>query len=750
MLNDEEYELEPLLLSDQSATSNKQIVTKQKKGFPKCIFFILGNEFCERYSYYGMRTILVLYLKYYLHWDEDTATAVYHAFTVLAYLFPIFGAIVADSWWGKYNTILYLSIVYALGMILNMLGAIGTLGNTTVHAVLSSMGLLVIAFGTGGIKPCVSAFGGDQFDEDQDQYRRSFFSLFYFAINAGSLVSTFVSPIIRDEVTCFGDDCYALAFGIPAALMVIAIFSFFMGTRFYYRQPPTGNIFFEVPKAIYRALSARWNAPVKDKKHWMDYALETTDAKLVRDIKYVLRIVVLYIPLPLFWTLFDQQGSRWTLQAVRMDGYVGSLRVLPDQMQICNPLMIVTLIPLFEVTLYPCLRHFKINFTPLRRMTLGMLLAGLAFVVAALVQMMIDENLTKVPETNGQTSLRVINSARCDLSLNIDLENWALDEETGSGGGIVIGPSNFTNTKEDIIHPQPFIAMYECMDNSNKKGIVSEPLYGKEAMDLIISDNGDTLKSFYAPHHTEKSDSGKAFVRIVNAANFPINIGAQSIEVNGSLYLPEKHKGSYEIDIVVNEELANKTYTFSYEVFTGALYTYVFREDPQTKYELDKYTDVYRNDVNIFWMIPQYFIITLGEVFLSVTGLEFSYSQAPPSMKSILQSLWLLTVSIGNIIVLIVAEAKLIPNQADEYFLFAGLIGVAAILFVILSMRYEYVDESEFYEAEEDGVHLEEDGFNGGVIEDKKRKLSELSDVEIKNGGVNGVTNGGFEHNTAI
>uniref|UniRef100_F6UVN2 Major facilitator superfamily (MFS) profile domain-containing protein n=2 Tax=Ciona intestinalis TaxID=7719 RepID=F6UVN2_CIOIN len=217
---------------------------KPAKGFPKCIFFILGNEFCERYSYYGMRTILVLYLKYYLHWDEDTATAVYHAFTVLAYLFPIFGAIVADSWWGKYNTILYLSIVYALGMILNMLGAIGTLGNTTVHAVLSSMGLLVIAFGTGGIKPCVSAFGGDQFDEDQDQYRRSFFSLFYFAINAGSLVSTFVSPIIRDEVTCFGDDCYALAFGIPAALMVIAIFSFFMGTRFYYRQPPTGNIFF--------------------------------------------------------------------------------------------------------------------------------------------------------------------------------------------------------------------------------------------------------------------------------------------------------------------------------------------------------------------------------------------------------------------------------------------------------------------------------------------------------------------------
>uniref|UniRef100_H2Y7V4 Solute carrier family 15 member 2 n=1 Tax=Ciona savignyi TaxID=51511 RepID=H2Y7V4_CIOSA len=632
-------------------------------GFPKCIFFILGNEFCERYSYYGMRTILVLYLKYYLHWDEDTATAVYHAFTVLAYLFPIMGAILADSWWGKYNTILWLSVVYALGMILNTLGAIGTLGDLTVHAVLSSMGLLVIAFGTGGIKPCVSAFGGDQFDDDQENYRKSFFSLFYFAINAGSLVSTFVSPIIR--VQCFGDDCYALAFGIPAALMVVAIVSFFFGTPFYKRNPPSGNIFFEVPKTIGRAISARSKAPVKDREHWMDYALETTDAKMVRDIKYVLRILVLYIPLPVFWALFDQQGSRWTLQAVRMDGYVGSLHILPDQMQICNPLIIVTLIPLFEVTLYPCLRHFNINFSPLRRMTLGMLLAGLAFIVAALVQMMIDENLTRVPDGNQQTSLRVINSADCDVSISSQLL-YKLNKEYNA---LALDLQNLTTSSNQGRSPSTTNALV-----ASRWQLMNFPSVG---MRRTISNNTEgggnrfILLRFYSFKHERLK-----------------NIDCRSNSITHSTIHP-----TYYYYIFTLSSLSLSKYFSRFRILIG---NPLLPPQVAEGYDLNMYTDVYPNDVNIFWMIPQYFIITLGEVFLSVTGLEFSYSQAPPSMKSILQSLWLLTVSIGNIIVLIVAEARLVPNQADEYFLFAGLIFAAALIFIILAIRYKYVDEREF------------------------------------------------------
>ena len=92
----------------------------------------------------------------------------------------------------------------------------------------SLIGLVVIALGTGGIKPCVSAFGGDQFARpQQNKQLEQFFSIFYFAINAGSLISTFLTPILREDVECFGQStCFPLAFGVPAILMVVAVGNF--------------------------------------------------------------------------------------------------------------------------------------------------------------------------------------------------------------------------------------------------------------------------------------------------------------------------------------------------------------------------------------------------------------------------------------------------------------------------------------------------------------------------------------------
>uniref|UniRef100_A0AAY4CG87 Solute carrier family 15 member 1a n=1 Tax=Denticeps clupeoides TaxID=299321 RepID=A0AAY4CG87_9TELE len=181
-------------------------------GYPVSIFFIVVNEFCERFSYYGMRAVLVLYFKYFLLWDEDLATSIYHAFVALCYLTPILGAIVADSWLGKFRTIIYLSIVYAIGQIVMAVSAIhditdtdrnGTPDNMTFHVALSMLGLVLIALGTGGIKPCVSAFGGDQFEEHQTTQRSTFFSVFYLCINAGSLLSTIITPILRCMVDFF-------------------------------------------------------------------------------------------------------------------------------------------------------------------------------------------------------------------------------------------------------------------------------------------------------------------------------------------------------------------------------------------------------------------------------------------------------------------------------------------------------------------------------------------------------------------
>ena len=87
------------------------------------------------------------------------------------------------------------------------------------------VGLLLIALGTGGIKPCVTAFGGNQFVRpEQDKQLEQFFSIFYHIMNIGALISTYVTPILREDVSCFGETtCFPLAFALPALLIIIAI-----------------------------------------------------------------------------------------------------------------------------------------------------------------------------------------------------------------------------------------------------------------------------------------------------------------------------------------------------------------------------------------------------------------------------------------------------------------------------------------------------------------------------------------------
>lgn len=143
---------------------------------------------------------------------------------MLVYLMCIFGGIISDVWLGKFKTIFILSVVYAIGTVTVSVSAIPTI-NLLSPKVALIIGLVLIAVGSGGIKPCVSAFGGDQFQLPQQAAQfATFFSLFYFTINFGSLISTALTPVLRADVHCFGEnDCYSLAYGVPAVLMIISI-----------------------------------------------------------------------------------------------------------------------------------------------------------------------------------------------------------------------------------------------------------------------------------------------------------------------------------------------------------------------------------------------------------------------------------------------------------------------------------------------------------------------------------------------
>ena len=189
---------------------------------PGGIPYIIANEAAERFSYYGMRTILVVFMTKYMMdasgakdtMSPEEAKAYFHLFNTGVYLFPLFGAIIADWLFGKYKTILSLSIVYCLGHL-----ALALDETRTGLAI----GLTLIAIGSGGIKPCVSAHVGDQFGKNNKHLMDKVFSWFYLSINLGAFVSTLMTPLLLEY---YGPH---VAFGIPGLLMLIATVLFWKG-----------------------------------------------------------------------------------------------------------------------------------------------------------------------------------------------------------------------------------------------------------------------------------------------------------------------------------------------------------------------------------------------------------------------------------------------------------------------------------------------------------------------------------------
>ena len=152
------------------------------RDMPSGIPYIVGNEAAERFSFYGMKAILFVYMTKYLVnamgqpdlMSSESAREAVHWFVASAYFFPLAGAILSDSLLGKYRTIFWLSLVYCLGhlALATIPGRVGLLA-----------GLTLIAIGAGGIKPCVSAHVGDQFSERNQGLLPRVYSWFYFSIN---------------------------------------------------------------------------------------------------------------------------------------------------------------------------------------------------------------------------------------------------------------------------------------------------------------------------------------------------------------------------------------------------------------------------------------------------------------------------------------------------------------------------------------------------------------------------------------
>lgn len=338
---------------------------------PPGVPYIVGNEMAERFSFYGMKAILTVFMTKYLvdstgaldTMSPEDAKFWVHTFVVAGYAFPLVGAIVSDWLFGKYPTILWLSIVYCLGHLALAMDE-SRLG--------LGLGLGLIAVGMGAIKPCVSAHVGDQFGTSNKHLLGRVFGWFYLSINMGAFASTLLTPILLNAEAfqnLFGGFARTLesigvhpgprlAFGVPGVLMAIATFVFWLGRNHFVHVPPRGREFLK------ESFTGEGLAVIK-------------------------RLIPIYLCVAAFWCLFDQTATAWVLQAKDMDRSWLGVKWLESQMQAINPFFILLLIPLFTYVIYPAIGTV-FPLTPLRKIGIGMFLTVPAFGVSGLIQSWID------------------------------------------------------------------------------------------------------------------------------------------------------------------------------------------------------------------------------------------------------------------------------------------------------------------------------------------------------------------------
>jgi POT family proton-dependent oligopeptide transporter len=352
-------------------SENKYITTPiPSKKTPAGIPYILANEAAERFSFYGMTSILVIFMTTHLMGQNGTlqvmgdeeAKSWFHFFKSAVYFLPIAGALLSDIWLGKYRTILYFSIVYCVGFFAL------TIDNTRFGL---GAGLVLMAIGGGVIKPCVSANVGDQFGKMNQHLMSKIYGWFYFAINLGAAISMALCPWLRIK---FGP---RIAFGIPALFMLIATLAFWLGRKKYVHVPAAGANF------VREVFSGE-------------------------GLKSLGKLCIIYLFVAMFWALFDQSQSAWVLQATKMDLTVFGIELLPEQPQAFNPVLVMIMIPLFSYVIYPAIdRVFRL--TALRKISIGLFVAALSFVVPALIEMWIQAGAT--PHINWQLLAYVILTA---------------------------------------------------------------------------------------------------------------------------------------------------------------------------------------------------------------------------------------------------------------------------------------------------------------------------------------------------
>ncbi len=624
-----------------SPASYPKAAEERDDRFPPGIPFIVGNEGAERFSFYGMRQILFIYLtSLFLGFATEQsagtgavsdatlrATQTYHLFNASVYLFPMIGAILADRLLGKYRVIFWVSLIYCVGQAaLAFGGHLGAQGHLSTATAAVYAGLILIAVGSGGIKPCVSANVGDQFTSKNAHLVQQIFQIFYFIINFGSFFASVLTPVLYKSYGA------AVAFGVPGVLMALATLVFWMGRKRSVQVPPSpggrlGLLDFLASSFLCAPLlvMAYVGATVADEV--VKAAMSDQAGAVGRAALHIVEADWPYALAALAGLSIGAALFAWR-QRIRQDN------------------------GFFAVLLY-CLQHR------------GERRSGESFWLPARARF--GEEAAEGPPA----VLRVI------VVFSMVGVFWALFDQNSSTWVQQAKMMNLTLVVPTVLWYGwliPAVVAAACFGAVWLfTWISNRPLSRKTTLSALAILVGWGLLAVILQAirgGTERIDLLPAQVSAFNPLMVMIIIPA----LNFLIYRPLDRKGRPMKPLT---RMAIGMFLAAF-AFVGVALIQM------------RISAVGPGHVHVLWQVIPFFILTTSEVLVSVTGLEFAYTQAPRAMKSTIMGFWLICVTLGNVLVAFLAPLETLAGGLATFFwIFAGLMVLAALVFVALAATYK-------------------------------------------------------------
>ncbi|XP_018017850.1 solute carrier family 15 member 1-like isoform X1 [Hyalella azteca] len=664
------------------------------QGYPKGAYFILAGYLLERLTYYGLFGGAVFYMQRVLQFSAAQSSTIKSTVEGLIYLAPITGAIIADSYLGKFRLVFYMCCGYVVGTVIYTLSSASPM-MTSVELTKSTGigGLLVFGMCAGLMKAVYSSLGPDQFIlPQQRRSQERFFYFFYWMINAGAFCGQLLTAQLRGSVQCFGSDCFLLPYAILVGVMVVSTTVFYLGKR-QYREAPADPMLMRAVRCVGRAIRLRCSRHSPPVQHWLDRAMLPQEGKaapdpgLIVDIKKTLRVLLTFTTYPLFWALFYQTSTGMIFQAKRLSNRIGSYQIPAELTSSINPLLILVLIPLFDLVVYPLLNKINVLTSVASRMTTGMLFAVVSFLIYGIINMQVEQVIL----TEQDTGITLYNNRPCEVTvmpwLTRDIK-WVIPSA---------GQLEETLSVADIQNMDAFTLGLTagCGESRDQMQEITLKLMAGSVTAVAI-DTG-SVRPLQPTLDYIKDVDAEAKVRLT-VLQLPLDNSTTSqkyilnyIEMNVSIAVTGGESAFKKIPPHTYRVIDKQSNVVLGEASIDQDGVYDIVISPSTSAQIFFLTAP--SELHVLYTLPQYLFMTIGEVLFSVSGMDFAYTEAPTAMKSVMQAANLFTITIGLWIFAIltaVSEAsEVFKHRASrEAFTYSAIMLIDTMVFFIMVRNY--------------------------------------------------------------